>query len=67
MRWFPRARPFRSPEQQADDRVSDLLLQLFAEYEFMVEQGWQFRPSARLARKALAAIHWLTPGCGSER
>jgi hypothetical protein len=67
MDWFRRASQFRSPAEQADDRVGDLLLQLHAQYEFMESRGWHFRPAARLAREALKSIHWLEHGVGAER
>lgn len=59
MKWFSRAMLHRTPQQQAADRVADLLLQLMAEHDFMIEQGWQFLPEAKLARRALQAIGWL--------
>lgn len=64
--WFPRAAELRTPAQQSEDRLGDLLLQLDAELKHAAACGYGFLPTARLAREALKAIHWVGPSHGTR-
>lgn len=59
MRWFARAFQAMSPAYQCDAEIGDTLLHLSCLLRDAEAQGAQFLPSARLAREALKAIHWL--------
>jgi hypothetical protein len=59
MAWFKKALDLRTPEERSDDEIGDCLLQLRALIDEAEYNGWQFRPHAVLARRALKAINWL--------
>lgn len=58
MSWFLRAFLTLPPADQLDAEIGDTLLHLYCLLKDAEAQGAQFRPSAKLARQALRAIHW---------